>query len=123
MRDLKKCFECESTNEVEEHHIIPRSLGGKKTIPLCGICHMKAHGVKAKRRNNLSSLIKNGLQKRKEKGLSVGRPIGSKQDILKKPKNKEIAELLLLGKTIRQISTLVKTSPTQVMRVKKLMSK
>jgi hypothetical protein len=120
---MKNCFECGSDYGVEDHHIIPRSLGGTKTIPLCGLCHMKAHGIKSKRRNNLSSLIKNGLQKRKEKGLNVGRPVGSTKDILMSPKNKAIAELLLSSKTMREISDLVKTSTTQVMRVKKLMNK
>lgn len=39
-----KCFECD--NEAEnEHHPIPKSLGGTKTIMLCQKCHDIAHSM------------------------------------------------------------------------------
>ena len=37
-----KCFECGSQAEYE-HHVIPQSRGGTRTVPLCGDCHAKAH--------------------------------------------------------------------------------
>jgi hypothetical protein len=37
------CFECDSADEIQMHHIVPRSLGGTKTVPLCSTCHGKAH--------------------------------------------------------------------------------
>ena len=39
----KLCFECDATAE-HDHHVIPKSRGGKKTIPLCVKCHSKVHG-------------------------------------------------------------------------------
>lgn len=36
------CFECGSPAD-HEHHVIPRSLGGTKTVPLCERCHGLVH--------------------------------------------------------------------------------
>jgi DNA-binding NarL/FixJ family response regulator len=38
----KICFECGKTAK-HEHHVIPKSLGGNKTVPLCEDCHSKVH--------------------------------------------------------------------------------
>jgi hypothetical protein len=38
------CFEC-GQKAKEKHHLIPKSLGGTRTVPLCGSCHCKIHGV------------------------------------------------------------------------------
>lgn len=38
------CFEC-GAKAKEKHHLIPKSLGGTRTVPLCGSCHCKIHGV------------------------------------------------------------------------------
>jgi hypothetical protein len=38
------CFECGVVAETHDHHIIPASRGGKKTVPLCLACHGAAHG-------------------------------------------------------------------------------
>jgi hypothetical protein len=38
----EKCFECNAPAECN-HHIIPKSVGGTKTVPLCLDCHAKAH--------------------------------------------------------------------------------
>lgn len=39
-----RCFDCgEPANH--EHHVVPVSLGGTKTIPLCERCHGLVHGV------------------------------------------------------------------------------
>lgn len=37
------CFEC-GEHARYRHHVVPKSLGGKKTIPLCDKCHAAAHG-------------------------------------------------------------------------------
>ena len=66
--DLTKCFECNEHMD-ENHHVVPRSKGGKRTIPLCGECHGKAHGIGRKR--GFSKLIKAGLAKTDKK---LGRP-------------------------------------------------
>ena len=59
------CFEC-GAPATERHHVVPVSLGGTKTIPLCGECHAKVHDVSGRRRNKLRDLTKNSLEKRKE---------------------------------------------------------
>jgi hypothetical protein len=40
---IKQCFECGEPASYN-HHVVPESLGGTKTVPLCGYCHPKAHG-------------------------------------------------------------------------------
>ena len=67
------CFEC-SKVATEYHHIIPKSLGGTKTIPLCGKCHAKVHQMDGKRRDNISELTKIGLRKAKARGVVLGNP-------------------------------------------------
>ena len=37
------CFECGETKNLQHHHVVPRSLGGTKTIPLCERCHGLVH--------------------------------------------------------------------------------
>lgn len=37
------CFECGNPAS-HRHHVVPKSLGGKKTVALCGKCHPRAHG-------------------------------------------------------------------------------
>jgi len=43
---MDKCFECGANNNLYDHHVVPRSKGGTKTIKLCGKCHALIHGVK-----------------------------------------------------------------------------
>jgi len=40
---MAQCFECgrQATND---HHVVPESRGGKRTVPLCDRCHRLAHG-------------------------------------------------------------------------------
>lgn len=63
------CFECGSSDDVQDHHVVPRSLGGKKTLPLCGVCHGKVH---SKDLTSVSSLIRAVLQHKRAKGELVG---------------------------------------------------
>ena len=38
------CWECEAEGvHIHNHHVVPRSRGGTKTIPLCEACHAHAH--------------------------------------------------------------------------------
>ena len=39
------CFECGSPPPLHHHHVVPRSLGGTKTVPLCEACHGKVHAA------------------------------------------------------------------------------
>jgi len=63
-----KCFECDAPAQCD-HHVIPKSLGGTKTVPLCRPCHSKVHST------DLVSMIglqKQGKKSRKAKGGYVG---------------------------------------------------
>ena len=40
--EIGPCFECGLPGEYK-HHVVPRCLGGTRTIPLCGVCHSKIH--------------------------------------------------------------------------------
>jgi hypothetical protein len=44
--DKESCFECGSNDELHFHHVIPKSRGGTRTVPLCLDCHAKAHNKK-----------------------------------------------------------------------------
>ena len=45
------CVACGSTEQLTQHHLVPRSMGGNdedsNLLTLCGSCHAKAHQVKA----------------------------------------------------------------------------
>ena len=68
-----KCFECETTEDLQQHHVVPRSRGGTSTITLCHSCHMKAHGRDSKGLNQ-GRLIKEGLARAKARGVKIGQP-------------------------------------------------
>jgi len=41
-----ECLECNSTELVENHHVIAKADGrALKTIPLCRSCHLRLHGI------------------------------------------------------------------------------
>jgi hypothetical protein len=105
--NLDVCFECGKPKD-EMHHVVPQLMGGINVIPLCGVCHGKAHGVN--RKDGLSDLIKEGLTKAKDKGVKLGRPKLSN----------EIDELIIKlhnnGLTQRKIATIVGVSHTTVGR-------
>ncbi len=63
------CFECGEPAK-ENHHVIPRSMGGQKTIPLCCECHGKVHGVT--NRCELINLSKRAINNKRENGGNVG---------------------------------------------------
>ena len=68
-----ECFECNKI-ATENHHVIPKTLGGTKTIPLCGSCHAKVHQMDGKRRDSHSELTKLGLKRAKKRGVNLGNP-------------------------------------------------
>ena len=72
---MKKCFECETTEDLHEHHVVPRSRGGTKTVTLCYQCHMKAHGRSGKGLNH-SRLVREGLVRKKEELAKEGKKLG-----------------------------------------------
>ena len=55
IKSTVKCFECDTTENIEYHHVVPRVLGGTRTIPLCSACHSKVH---SRKEMNTSKLTK-----------------------------------------------------------------
>lgn len=66
-----RCFECDGKAQ-HAHHIVPKSLGGTRTLPFCHKCHSKIHRIDF---TNVSSLIKKGLAKAKASGTVCHRPL------------------------------------------------
>jgi hypothetical protein len=72
------CFEC-GQPAAENHHVVPRSLGGTKTIPLCCGCHDKAHRLS--RLGGRNGLTKAALQAKRKRSERVGSiPYGYRLD-------------------------------------------
>ena len=79
-----ECCNCSSKNNLEYHHIVPIALGGLDDISniccLCSQCHHLIHYGSISNINN-SNLIKQGMQNAKEKGINIGRPRTTINDI------------------------------------------
>lgn len=73
--DITKCFECGAPKE-DMHHIVPKSKGGTKTIPLCAKCHGLVHGKDFVTHRRLH---KEGVERAKKKGVYKGRKVGTRQ--------------------------------------------
>ena len=61
---LEECFECLKElkkEELELHHVIPKSLGGTRIVPLCPECHDRAHDIQGGRKTSASILSKQAL--------------------------------------------------------------
>jgi transposase-like protein len=63
------CFECSLPSD-HDHHVVPRSKGGTRTVPLCAVCHAKVHGLKTMWS---SELTKAALARAKTLGRVAGR--------------------------------------------------
>jgi len=67
------CFECGQPAQ-HRHHVVPRSLGGTKTIPVCVRCHGLIHSREALAHPELT---RRALQHKKAQGQRVGQiPFG-----------------------------------------------
>ena len=60
------CFECEKACDIHNHHVVPRVVGGTKTVPLCEECHGKVHNKNFLRHSELTKI---GLKKMKDSGF------------------------------------------------------
>lgn len=92
----KLCFECGRKADVD-HHILPQSKGGKKTIPLCATCHSLVHDAKLV---SLSELIKQGQKKR-----------------LKKPITQKIIKMFKKGIKISKIANILKIKHNTIIKI------
>ena len=122
---LDECFECGTKEDIQNHHVVPRIKGGKKTIPLCNICHGIVHGRKNGIHKNpltMSELVKEGQKKAREKGIYIGRPNGSKETKDKFfSKHTEIIKLISKGYSQRLIANKLNVSPKTIRKVKNIM--
>lgn len=65
---MTPCFECGAPAE-HDHHVIPRSLGGTKTIPLCEKCHAKVHDRECV---TIRALIQHAIDQKKARNERIG---------------------------------------------------
>ena len=67
---IGQCWECGVDAHVHDHHPVPKSRGGTRTIPLCESCHGKAHH----RDGNMatSALTSAALKAKAAQGEKVG---------------------------------------------------
>ena len=78
---LNFCAVCGTTEDLHQHHIVPRSVSflmeehkdNDETITLCAYHHDIIHEVKRKRWDTHSNMVKEGLAKRRAKGLRIGK--------------------------------------------------
>ena len=124
---LDRCFECGTIGDVDFHHVVPKSKGGTKMIPLCLSCHSKVHGEHMLNIRTLAGESRKRLVKNfKEKGIphNFGRKEGyreSMETFINKPTTKEIIELLSLNYTLREIAKIVECSTKTVQKVKNIL--
>lgn len=69
---MTHCVECHAP-ATELHHVIPKSRGGTFTVPLCGSCHGKVHGIR--RSDDHPTVTRDGLRLARERGAKLGRPV------------------------------------------------
>jgi hypothetical protein len=132
------CFECGCDENIHDHHVVPKSKGGTKTIPLCSNCHSIVHGAPFLRNRTSKkkkpyyppgsiehkTLQMEGIKKAKENGKYTGRAFGTSDSIehfMNKPKTKEIMSLLDKGLIYSDIQSKLKCSDNLIRKVKKYM--
>lgn len=125
-----KCFECEADAD-HMHHVIPRSMGGTKTIPLCARCHWLAHGRSDfERADSHRALTRAGLARvRAERGYTGGPKRYGMEDA-DAPVIHAVLALRAEGMTIRAIATEVarrgfttrKGTPMSVTQVQRIVT-
>lgn len=114
------CFECGAEGVLHFHHVVPRSLGGKNTVPLCEECHGKVHD-----RDMVGhrKLVRGGLDEARRRGQRLGRPVGSGMSAdVRLGKHKDIVKLLREGHSVRNAAAITGKAPGTVQRVKALLS-
>lgn len=112
------CFECGAEDDLHNHHVVPKILGGTRTIPLCEKCHGLVHG---RHMVNHTRLVVKGLEKARKKGVHLGRKPGSgetPEQFLQK--HSPIVTLLIEGASVRVVARDTGHSTSTVQRVKRV---
>jgi hypothetical protein len=79
------CFNCGKRGECHLHHVVPKSLNGDATIPLCLDCHGLVHD----RKMASSVLTRIGMAKAKLSGVRFGR-----QTVVTEPQRQMAREMI-----------------------------
>lgn len=86
-----KCINCDKTDNLQLHHIVPLSIGGtnklSNVVVLCGECHGKLHGVNWSKH---SELTRKGMETARLNGKQIGLKEGTKLTTKKSIEAKEI---------------------------------
>lgn len=114
------CFDCGTEDFIHQHHVVPKILGGVKTVPLCPGCHGKIHGMDFTKHRNLTLL---GLQRARRRGVRLGRSPGHRET----PetflaKHQDIVSLLHDGGSVRGIEARTGKAGKTVLKVRKCLS-
>jgi len=67
MQELS-CFECAAEGPLHDHHVVPRSRGGTKTVALCEACHGLVHELSL----NTSALTRQAKRRKRARGEHPG---------------------------------------------------
>lgn len=110
-----ECFECGKPAK-HEHHVVPKTLGGTKTIPLCEECHSKVHGKDLHISRLQLAAVKNAIIKFKDEGKQWG---GGGWNRTTNEICDQIRELRASGKKLKEISSVVGISVTTIGRILK----
>jgi hypothetical protein len=109
------CFEC--GNEAKhKHHVIPKVLGGTKTIPLCEECHSKVHGADLTLENLRRIGTRKAIERFKQEGKKWGGGGWNKLDC---SNYGEIKNLRTEGLSLRAIANKFKVTPQTIHNVLK----
>lgn len=101
------CFDCAQTAQ-HKHHVVPRVLGGTRTIPLCPACHGKVHGRDFTHHRALTVA---GLAKARACGVQLGRPNVHGPETIRR-----VRELRTQGLSMRAIGKATGVSTSSVGR-------
>jgi hypothetical protein len=101
MSTVEICANCGDVGEMEAAHVIPRSLGGIGTVPLCPTCHGIQHSMRE--RQDIRELTRIGLARRKAAGERLGRPVSAEAQ----PARLRLRELLHERLTFNAIATIL----------------
>ncbi len=66
--NMASCWECGMHGIMHKHHVVPRSRGGTRTLPLCEACHGKVHG----KNMLIGALVKRSMTYKRARGERVG---------------------------------------------------
>ena len=113
------CFECGAEGDIHNHHVVPKILGGTRTIPLCEKCHGLVHG---RHMVGQSRLVVAGLERARQRGVRLGRRPGFKdtpEQFLEK--HIEIVRCVTNKVSVRRTADRLNVSTATVQKVKRVL--